>query len=172
MPIISDGVAYDELASDPGSPAEGQVWFNTTEKKYKCYRDGQVEEYTSVFGGMYKQVSDDSERSTTAQSFQQAIRLTTDSCPANGTYYIGWYAELKTDIVPAIIRVRVQVDGSDVCFNDVALSVDATVDLPYSGFHWLALGTGTHTIDMDWYAYTDGMEAAIRRTRLVFWRVS
>lgn len=37
-------IQFDELAADPGSPVEGQIWFNTTTKKFKIYRSGAVDE--------------------------------------------------------------------------------------------------------------------------------
>jgi len=37
------GIIFDELTSDPGTPAEGQVWYNTTENRLKVYRNGSTE---------------------------------------------------------------------------------------------------------------------------------
>ena len=36
-------IIFDELASDPGSPAEGQFWFNTTSHEFKGYLDGGIQ---------------------------------------------------------------------------------------------------------------------------------
>jgi len=33
-------IEFDELTADPGSPVEGQIWYHTTEKKLKLYRNG------------------------------------------------------------------------------------------------------------------------------------
>ena len=36
MPLCADTVCTAPLTSDPGSPAQGEQWFNTTEKRWKC----------------------------------------------------------------------------------------------------------------------------------------
>lgn len=36
-------VEFDELTADPGSPVEGQLWYNTTESRFKVYRNGSIE---------------------------------------------------------------------------------------------------------------------------------
>lgn len=46
MPLSVDGILFDELSSDPGSPAEGQMWYNTTDHIYKIYRNGAVNYFT------------------------------------------------------------------------------------------------------------------------------
>lgn len=38
-----ESILLDLLSSDPGSPTEGQVWYNTTEKRFKSYQAGQVQ---------------------------------------------------------------------------------------------------------------------------------
>ena len=48
MPLAVDGILYDTLSADPGSPAEGQSWYNTTEKLFKVYRNGSVTSFTDA----------------------------------------------------------------------------------------------------------------------------
>ena len=36
-------ILFDELTSDPGSPAEGALWFNTTTHQLKYYRNGAID---------------------------------------------------------------------------------------------------------------------------------
>jgi hypothetical protein len=43
MGLAVDSIIFDELASDPVGPIEGQFWYNTTEKRLKVYRNGAVE---------------------------------------------------------------------------------------------------------------------------------
>lgn len=50
MPLIIDGVLYEELTSDPVSPSEGETWYNTTDDALRVYRDGAVQEIVQVFG--------------------------------------------------------------------------------------------------------------------------
>lgn len=46
MAIQTDGILFDTLTSDPGSPAEGQVWYNTTTKVFGIYRNGATTYFT------------------------------------------------------------------------------------------------------------------------------
>jgi hypothetical protein len=40
MSFRVEDIVFDELTSDPGTPGEGQVWFNTTTNQLKGYVDG------------------------------------------------------------------------------------------------------------------------------------
>jgi hypothetical protein len=53
MPLAIDSVLFDILTDDPGSPNEGQMWYNTTSKLYKVYRNSAVTSFTdaSTFTG-------------------------------------------------------------------------------------------------------------------------
>lgn len=43
MGLRVHSVEFDELTSDPGSPVEGQLWYNTTDSRFKVYRNGSIE---------------------------------------------------------------------------------------------------------------------------------
>lgn len=43
MPIGVDSIQFDVLASDPVSPTEGMLWYNTTSKVLKSYQGGQTQ---------------------------------------------------------------------------------------------------------------------------------
>lgn len=40
MPLATDGLLLDQLSADPGSPQEGQAWYNSTSFLFKVYRNG------------------------------------------------------------------------------------------------------------------------------------
>jgi len=42
MALSTDGIVFDVLSADPGSPVEGQLWYNTTDKQLKGYHNGAV----------------------------------------------------------------------------------------------------------------------------------
>lgn len=46
MALAVDSILFDELTTDPGSPVEGQQWYNTTTKLFKVYRNGAVSYFT------------------------------------------------------------------------------------------------------------------------------
>jgi len=43
-----NGLIFDELTEDPGSPGEGYMWFNTTAHLYKIYRNGATTSFTDA----------------------------------------------------------------------------------------------------------------------------
>jgi len=43
MAIRINGIIYDELSSDPGAPAEGESWYNTTVDKLKVFANGTLQ---------------------------------------------------------------------------------------------------------------------------------
>lgn len=43
MAFGTDSVVFDELAADPGSPEEGELWYNTTDDRLKVFRNGTIQ---------------------------------------------------------------------------------------------------------------------------------
>jgi hypothetical protein len=48
MALQVEGLLFDTLAADPSSPAEGQVWYNTTSALFKIYRSGVVTSFSDA----------------------------------------------------------------------------------------------------------------------------
>lgn len=48
MALAVNGILFDTLSADPGSPSEGQVWYNTTEKLFKIYRNSAVSSFVDA----------------------------------------------------------------------------------------------------------------------------
>jgi len=46
MGLQTDGILFDTLSADPGSPTEGQMWYNTTSKTFGIYRNGATTYFT------------------------------------------------------------------------------------------------------------------------------
>jgi hypothetical protein len=42
MALQLEGLKFDELPSDPATPVEGQMWYNSTSKLFKGYKNGAV----------------------------------------------------------------------------------------------------------------------------------
>jgi hypothetical protein len=47
MGLQTDSIFLDILDNDPVSPAEGQIWFNTSSKEIKTYKDGSTSQVES-----------------------------------------------------------------------------------------------------------------------------
>jgi hypothetical protein len=48
MAIQVDGILFDTLSADPGTPVEGQVWYNTTTKLFGIYRNGAASTFSDA----------------------------------------------------------------------------------------------------------------------------
>jgi len=51
MALRTDELIFDELSADPGSPGEGEMWFNTTSNELKAYIDGATRVVWPPAGG-------------------------------------------------------------------------------------------------------------------------
>ena len=101
---------------------------------------------------------------TTAAAFVNAETLNFTT-PAAGDYLIKWYFEAKNDTVNAITRTRVQLDAADQAFNDLAISVGVTAEVPCSGMREVNLTAGAHSLTIDFFPLT-GTTGEVRRRRL------
>lgn len=43
---IQDVIVVPKLATDPASPVNGQIWYNSTSNVFKCYQNGAVKTFT------------------------------------------------------------------------------------------------------------------------------
>lgn len=48
MPHVFDGVQLDELTTDPTSPVNGQIWYNSTDDRFKMRIDGITQSATHL----------------------------------------------------------------------------------------------------------------------------
>lgn len=49
MALSVNGILFDELTEDPGSPTEGQMWYNTTSKLFKVYRNSATTSFVDAY---------------------------------------------------------------------------------------------------------------------------
>lgn len=117
--------------------------------------------------------------STTANTFQQALRLTL-SVTNGGTFLIAWHYVWSYDDANSDFRGRVQLnDSTDLMVpehrqepNDVAGAGAGGTDQRHvvTGFAAAVLGAGSHTIDID-YTPSSSSEAGVHSARIVAFRV-
>lgn len=163
--ITDNGVAYGIDLQHSGTDVED---FNTQNGRYRIA--GNV----VMYGTHYQFASSEGTSSTSSTSFQQKLRLTTPSIPA-GSYRIGFYYEWRCDSISQSFEGRVQVDNSITIHSAhiEAKEDDSDESIPESGFTVLSLGTGTHTIDIDYRRENSGSPTVfIKAARLEIWRVS
>ena len=48
MALQIAGIIFDELTSDPVSPSEGEMWFNSTLDRFCVFRNGSVECFSDL----------------------------------------------------------------------------------------------------------------------------
>ncbi len=121
------------------------------------------------FGTEFQFAEDEAEESTTSTTFVEKLKLTTSSVPA-GDYVFYWYYEAKTDSGSTKrMNVRVQLNDSSVLSENVIVDTRAEW-AQFSGFDFVALATGVHTLDIDFKKNSGA--ANIRRARLIGWRIS
>lgn len=86
--------------------------------------------------------------------------------PSAGTYRILWYYEAGATTVGAIVRTRVQLNGADQAFDDLAITTNATCEFPNGGMREVVLGAGAQTLTIDFFAFVGGTTVSVRRRRL------
>jgi len=48
MPLRISDITLDSMPSDPPSPEEGEFWYNSTEDRFKVYRNGSIESLSDL----------------------------------------------------------------------------------------------------------------------------
>lgn len=72
MPLQINGVLFDELTADPGSPAEGQIWFRSDLYLFRVYRNGVVTSLTDKVAFDAHATSTSNPHSTTLEQARTA----------------------------------------------------------------------------------------------------
>jgi hypothetical protein len=115
---------------------------------------------------------------TTSTDWTQALRLTTDDLEA-GIYRVGWMAVGRNSNIQGDWRVQVQVDDTiNIIDPDnggyvgrEAKDAGDNQRTPWSGFRYVTLASGVHTIDLD--VSQDGNGTAyLYHAVLEIWRAS
>lgn len=134
----------------------------------------QRSNFLPVFGTQYQKAASEGESSTTLDSYQQKLRLTTPSLPA-GDYHVQWYAEVVTSDASKGIITQVQQDDTTVLMESHA-DHNGTYAQGFwysiAGHAVVTLTAASHTFDFDYKSEFTPKTAYIRRVRLEIWRVS
>lgn len=72
MGVQAESILFDVLGSDPASPVEGQVWYNTTTKTFKSYQSGATQ--TSISKLNLTAVTDPTASNDSSQGYSVGSR--------------------------------------------------------------------------------------------------
>lgn len=127
---------------------------------------------SSIFGSEYQVAESANTSSTSSNTLQQKIRLTT-SFLSGGAYRIGWYYNWSLDNNKSSFEARVQIDDATTIHNHLQEPHDRGNNQLFvvSGFYHANLSGGVHNIDIDYRPTENGNAASISNVRLEFWRV-
>jgi hypothetical protein len=125
-------------------------------------------------GGLvnYYYAEDDTVSGTTFTSYQRKLRLTTPGLPG-GNYRIGWSYNWRYRDEGKDFKARVQVDNTTTIMEHQQEPKENDWDQAYlaSGFKRLALGSGTHYVDLDYCSSNSGDDSYIWNARLEIFQV-
>lgn len=172
-------------AQRPSPASNGMVRYNTSTNKLEGYENGTWQDLvqsTGTFGTEYTYAESNGVSTTSSTTFQTKVTMNTASLPA-GNYHIGWSYQWNLNSVSDDFLARVVVDGntgSPLTYhqqepNDSLGSFSSTGSNQRhqaSGFSRVALGSGTHTVTIQWATEDSGTDSSIWNARLELWRVS
>lgn len=121
-----------------------------------------------VFGEEFDEAYDDAEETTTSTNYLEKLKLSLTSVPA-GDYRIGAYCEGSMKTQAARIKIRVQVDDTDIIFEQETGYQDDWTS--YCGFSYYTFSAGNHSIDLDFATTNGNIPVYIRKAKIEIWRV-
>lgn len=106
---------------------------------------------------------------TSSSTYQQRLRLTTNSSMPAGTYRLFWHNSYAISSTSGDGGFRVQIDDTTTVIEYEIETVAANDDnIPlFSGRKPVVLTAGAHNIDYDWRAVGGGRTVTIGLTRLM-----
>lgn len=146
MALQVEGIIYDSLSADPGSPVEGQAWFNSTTFLYKIFRNGAVTSFTD-------KVSFDAHATSTSNPHTTTLeQARTAGATLSGAINMGGFAitniatgSAGTDTAQrqwVTDQINQKVRGLD-WQNSVLSSIASPPGSPTTGDRYRVIATGT-----------------------------
>lgn len=125
-----------------------------------------------VFGDNFIVSSSDAVSTSSSTSFSTKVTLNAGALPA-GTYRVGWQYDWGYSNGGANFLARVMLDGATAIMTHVQEPQDTAIGQRQitSGFGYVTLTAGTHTVTLDYAASSTLDTARIGQARLEFWRV-
>lgn len=166
MPLKIDSVRLDQLAADPSSPVDGEIWYNTTEAAAKRREDGA----TRLFFPPLATARSDGVSSTTSSTFQLKLNLNVTGIAA-GTYILHYTFVSAGSAASTEIEMRVRRD--DTTDSLIITSTPGTeVENVDGGLDFFTLTDGTHDFDIEFRLAGGSGTASIEQARLALQRIA
>jgi hypothetical protein len=125
---------------------------------------------TPIFGSVAISVFSEAESTTTSSGYQEKLSLSSADF-TQGTYRVGWYAEVRCNSGTSDTLFRVQSDNTATLAEQNLEPQETSNYLAVSGFQYINLTAGSHFIDIDYRSETSGVTSYIRRARLEIWKI-
>lgn len=166
MPLKIDSVRLDQLAADPTSPIDGEIWYNATEDAAKRREDGA----TRLFFPPLDTAKSDGVSSTTLGTFQEKLNLNVTGLAA-GTYLLHYAFVVAGSAASTEVEARVQRDNTtdSLLVNWTPGTGSKNVG---AGIDFFTLSAGTHDFDIDFRRASGSGTASIEQARLALQRIA
>ena len=108
---------------------------------------------------------------TNSTSYVEKLMVSMGTVPA-GTYQVMWYGEQSSAKISIAVKVRVRIDDTTTVMELTRQMSSANEFFPLTGFVFVTLTAGSHTIDMDYCTNAgSGASTDLRCARLSSVRV-
>lgn len=120
------------------------------------------------FGAHFSPAASEAEDATTETTYQQKLRLTSETLKVGNKYVVFWYFEVRANLQNKNVAARVQIDDTT---TELEIQQEGNEWFPVSGYAIFTVASeGTHFVDID-YRAVDGT-GYIRKARLLGWLTS
>lgn len=126
---------------------------------------------TITFPIYYQYEESEAESSTTSLTLKNKVTINTPVLPS-GTFRIQFFYEWSDSSPSANFIGQVSVDNEVIAYTFAELADNSQYAyIDQSGFKYIELLAGSHTVKIDYCSSKSGKAAKIRRARLEFWRI-
>jgi len=163
--ITDDTISSSELLFDNSETDDNIVGVDSTSKNFKYLN-------FPVFGQNFQETSSLTISSTTSSSFQQKLRMTTETLPI-GKYRLGWSYSWQYGLVSNDFKARIQFNDDKVMMEHQEEPKDqySNQERYCTGFLYFSVASEQSiNIDLD-YCSNSGAQADIFNAKLEIWRV-
>lgn len=125
----------------------------------------------SIFGADFQSAVADSRTTTTSNTYQDKLTLTTGAL--TGTYRVGWCADIDMGGSNQIGWARLyNVTDSTILGEQAHRPSSTTIHLPVTGFAYVTFTGSAKTFRIQFRSASSGNTIGIEHANLEFWRVS